>query len=174
MTRKHVKNSRSKKAADKKAIDKKTAVKKAQEENSQEKDSRKGSRFLSRWFLIVPVVIALFAVLSLSWYYEPAKIWYRETRQERVLRETLAGIQEYNEYLRDELASLETTAGIQEHAQRELNFIVDGDYSIVVTRDGVPISEPRTTREAAVTSIPENAQPFGVWTDFLDTFFGIE
>jgi len=174
MAKEQNKKSRSKKGADKKTADKRATTKKAQSEAGQEKNDRKGSRFLSRWFLVVPIVIALFAVLSLSWYYEPAKIWYRETRQERVLRETLAGIQEYNEYLRQELASLETTEGIQYHAQRELNFIIDGEYSIVVTRDGVPITEPRTTREAAVTTIPETAQPFGVWTDFLDTFFGIE
>jgi len=123
---------------------------------------------------VVPAVLLLFLGVLMAWTYEPAQIWYRETRQERVLRETLAGIQEYNEELREEIASLETTEGIIEYAQRELNFVVEGYNVIVVTRDGVPITEPRNSREAVVSSIPENAQPFGAWTDFWDTVFDIE
>jgi len=135
---------------------------------------KKRSRFLSRWFLLIPAFLAIFVIILLSWYYEPAKIWYRETRQERVLRETLAGIEEYNTQLRDELSSLETTEGIKDYARRELNLVEEGDHSIVVTRDGVPLKAPKTTREAAVAAIPEKARPFGAWTDFWDSFFGIE
>lgn len=142
-------------------------------EQRAEKDQKK-SRFLARWFLIVPAVLVLFSVVLMSWYYEPAKIWYRETRQERVLRETLVGIQDYNAELREELASLETTVGVQDFAARELGLVIDGDQSIIVTRNGVPITEPRTTREEVISSIPENARPFGTWTYFLDTFFDIE
>ena len=137
-------------------------------------ETKKKSRFLARWFLLVPAVLVLFSIVLMSWYYEPAKIWYRETRQERVLRETLVGIQDYNSQLRDELSSLETTAGVQDFAARELGLVVEGDQSIVVTRNGVPIREPRTTREAVVTSIPDEARPFGAWTYFLDTLFDIE
>ena len=136
--------------------------------------TQKKSRFLARWFLIVPAVLVLFSIVLMSWYYEPAKIWYRETRQERVLRETLAGIQDYNAELRDELASLETTVGVQDFAARELGLVIEGDQSIIVTRNGVPIREPRTTREEVIASIPQNARPFGTWTYFLDTLFDIE
>ncbi|MCL2437781.1 MAG: septum formation initiator family protein [Coriobacteriia bacterium] len=140
----------------------------------QGKQQKQQRRFLARWFLLIPAVLLLFAGVLMAWYYEPAQIWYRETRQERVLRATLAGIQEYNDELRDELASLETTEGVMEYARRELNFVVEGDNVIVVTRDGVPLGEPRSSREAVVSSIPENAQPFGAWTDFLDTVFDID
>jgi len=143
--------------------------------NSRNADpEKKKSRFLARWFLLGPAVLIVFAIILLAWYYEPAQIWYRETRQERVLRETLAGIQEYNAQLQDELLSLETTEGIMTFARAELGLVEEGDQSIVVTRDGVPIREPKSTREAAIASIPENARPFGAWTDFLDTLFGIE
>ena len=137
-------------------------------------DRRRRSRFLARWFLLVPLVLTLFIAVLLAWTYEPAEIWYREVRQKRVLEETLAGIQEYNEQLREELRSLETTAGVEDYARRELGFVLEGDQVIIVTRGGVPIQEPATSREAAITSIPENAQPFGAWTDFLDTFFSID
>lgn len=140
--------------------------------NSQAKPKPK--RFLTRWFILVPTVLLLFAGVLMAWYYEPAQIWYRETRQERVLRETLAGIQAYNEELRDEISSLETTEGIIEYARRELNFVQEGDKVIVVTRDGVPLNEPQSSREAAVSSIPGNFQPFGAWTDFFDSIFNIE
>ena len=143
-------------------------------DKDKERDKKKRSRFLARWFLLVPAVFVLFAVVVLAWGYEPAEIWYREVRQERVLREKLAGIQEYNEQIREELLSLETTAGVEEYARRELGLVFEGDQVIIVTRGGVPIQEPETTREATIRAIPENAQPFGVWTDFLDTLFGIE
>ena len=150
-------------------------LKTRESKKSDKKASQKRRpRFLSRWFLIVPAIFLIFATVTSLWYYEAAKIWYRETRQERVLRETLAGIQMYNIELQQELNSLETTAGIQEYASRELNFVIEGDNAIVVTRDGIPLAQPRTSREDAVVSIPENAQPFGAWTDFLDTLFGIE
>ena len=144
------------------------------ERSDSKRSGKKQSRFLARWFLIIPAVTLIFVALTGFWYYGAAKIWYRETRQERVLREQLAGIQDYNRELHQELASLETTPGIQEYAARELNYVFEGDNVIVVTRDGVPLTEPRTTREDAILSIPENAQPFGAWTDFLDTVFGIE
>ena len=149
---------------------------KLQDKTVQNKNTgkKKRSRFLARWFLLVPAVLALFITVVLAWTYEPAEMFYRELRQERVLRETLAGIQEYNDQLREELRSLETTAGIEDYARKELGFVFEGDQVIIVTRGGVPIQEPETSREAAITSIPENAQPFGVWTDFLDTLFGIE
>jgi len=134
----------------------------------------KRPRFLSRWFLLIPAILVIFAIILLSWYYEPAKIWYREERQARVLRETLAGIEEYNAQLREELYSLETTEGIKDYARRELNLVEEGDKSIVVTRGGEPLKVPKTTREAAVAAIPEKARPFGSWTDFWDSFFGIE
>ena len=137
-------------------------------------DRKRRTRFLARWFLLVPAVLTLFIAVLLAWTYEPAEIWYREERQRRVLEETLAGIQEYNEQLREELRSLETTAGVEDYARRELGFVLEGDQVIIVTRGGVPIQEPETSREAAITSIPENAQPFGAWTDFLDTLFGID
>ena len=139
-----------------------------------EKGKKKRSRFLARWFLLVPVLFVLFASFVLAWGYEPAEIWYREVRQKRVLEETLAGIQEYNEQLREELLSLETTAGVEDYARRELGLVFEGDQVIIVTRGGAPIQEPETTREATIRAIPENAQPFGAWTDFLDTLFGIE
>ena len=150
------------------------AKKSARKYPSPKKNDEKKTRFLSRWFLLVPAVLVLFTVVLSAWYYEPAKIWYREVRQERVLREQLASIQAYNERLAEEVASLETTPGIQAYAQQQLGFIMEGDNVIIVTRDGVPITEPMTTREMAITSIPDTAQPFGAWTDFLDTFFGIE
>ena len=135
---------------------------------------KKKNRFLSRWFLLVPAALILFALVLSAWYYEPAQIWYRETRQERVLRATLAGIHAYNQDLHRELASLETTEGVINYARRELGFKMEGDNIIVVTRNGVPIAEPRTTREEAISSIPENYRPFGTWTEFLDTLFSIE
>ncbi|MCL2606325.1 MAG: septum formation initiator family protein [Coriobacteriia bacterium] len=139
-----------------------------------EQRDKKKSRFLARWFLLIPAVVIVITVIVLAWYYEPAQIWYRETRQERVLRETLAGIQEYNVQLQEELRSLETTQGIEDFARNELNLVEEGDRSIIVTRDGEPITEPRSNREATIAAIPENSRPFGAWTDFLDTLFGIE
>ncbi|MCL2526157.1 MAG: hypothetical protein FWE46_03800 [Coriobacteriia bacterium] len=153
-----------------------SATTKRQRNSSSKNDSRdKGQarpRFLARWFLVVPVVLAIFLAIAFSWHYEPAKILYRDVRNERVKREKLARIEEYNEELRQELASLETTEGIMAYAARELNFVVEGDHVIVVTRDGKPITEPRNTREQIIASIPETARPFGAWTDFLDTIFG--
>jgi len=143
-------------------------------DKSKEKGKKKRSRFLARWFLLIPALFVLFAALVLTWGYESAEIWYREVRQERVLREKLASIREYNAELREELLSLETTAGVEDYARRELGLVFEGDQVIIVTRGGVPIQEPETTREATIRAIPENAQPFGAWTDFLDTLFGIE
>ena len=153
---------------------KKAKAVKTRPKRTDSASEKKKSRFLARWFLLIPAVLILFAVVLLAWSYEPAQIWYRETRQERVLRETLAAVQQYNAQLQQELLSLETTEGIKEYARRELNFVAEGDQSIVVTRNGIPLSEPKNTREAAIASIPENARPFGAWTDFLDTLFGIE
>ena len=133
-----------------------------------------GSRFVSKRLLLVPIILTACVTILLAWCYQPAKIWYREIRQVRVLRETLAGIENYNAQLRLELSSLETTEGIKDYARKELNLVEEGDRSIVVTRGGVPLKAPKTTREAAVVAIPENAQPFGAWTDFWDSFFGIE
>jgi cell division protein FtsB len=140
----------------------------------QRKSLAKDSRFMARWYMLVPLGLVIIIAISVPWYYDSATIWYRETRQERVLRETLAGIEDYNAALREELHSLETTEGVQDYARRELNLVVEGDRSIVVTRDGIPIREPRNTRAAVIAEIPENARPFGAWTDFLDSIFGID
>jgi hypothetical protein len=132
------------------------------------------ARFLSRWYLLVPIGLAVAAGIVFAWYYQPLQIWYRETRHERVLKAELQGIDDYNEELRHEISSLETTEGIEDYARRELNLVEKGDHSVVVTRDGQPLVAEKNTRESMVTDIPKNAKPFGAWTDFLDSIFAIE
>lgn len=154
------------------------AVKKTAEKKKrpvQREDSRSGrTHFLSpRFFLILAVVVAV-GVILFSWYWQPLKIWYRETRRERVLRETLAAVKSYNDDLRAEISSLETTEGVKDYARRELNLVEDGEHGITVLRDGEQVKEPRDTRESLVSEIPNSYRPFGSWTAFLDSLFGAE
>ncbi|MDR1412651.1 MAG: septum formation initiator family protein [Actinomycetes bacterium] len=133
----------------------------------------KEGKVTSLRLLLIPVVLVVLAVLIFAWYRPSLKIWYREARQERVLRATLVAIRDYNRGLEEEIASLETTAGVEDYARRELNLVEEGDHSIVVTRDGQILKAPNNSREAAVGDLPKSYKPFGAWTAFFDSLFNV-
>jgi cell division protein FtsB len=152
-------------------------VKRESTGNAPKKSSAKSSEkrrigFLGRWYVILPVALILLGALTFAWYYQPLQIWYYNARDVRVLREQKAAIDEYNAQLKDEIASLETTEGVADYARRELNLIKRGDHVVVVTRDGEQVEPEEDSRVTAIESLGETAEPFGTWTDFLDSLFG--
>lgn len=128
--------------------------------------------FFARKRVIIPLALALILIITAAMYYTPLKIWYREARQERVLREQLIAIQKYNERLKVEIQSLETTEGIQDYARRELGLVQKGEHAVVVLQGGKPLQANNNTREQQIQDLQQNARPFGSWTPFLDALFG--
>lgn len=126
--------------------------------------------FASRWILIP---LGIVAVLAVAWitYYQPMRIWYTQAREERVLTAQLEAIQRYNDSLRDEIASLETTAGVEEYARRSLNLAYAEDNTVIILQDGVPLTEERGSRDQELARLNEAPEPFGAWTGFLDRLF---
>lgn len=128
--------------------------------------------FFARKRVLIPLAIAIILLATVAMYYRPLKIWYREARQERVLREQLVAIRKYNSQLKVEIQSLETSEGIQDYARRELGLIQKGEHAVVVLQGGKPLKEPTNTREQEIQKLQDTAQPFGSWTPFLDALFG--
>lgn len=128
--------------------------------------------FFARKRVIVPLAVAFILIITAAMYYTPLKIWYREARQERVLREQLVAIQKYNERLKVEIQSLETTEGVQDYARRELGLVQKGEHAVVVLQGGKPLKADKNTREQEIQDLQQNARPFGSWTPFLDALFG--
>lgn len=128
--------------------------------------------FFARKRVLIPIAVLVLLCATMAMYYTPLKIWYREAREERVLREQLLAIQEYNDGLKLQIESLETTEGVQDYATRELGLIQKGDHAIVVLQGGKPLKESNNTREQEIQQLQETAQPFGSWTPFLDEIFG--
>jgi len=143
------------------------------EKKRRNEGANKG-RFASRMIVIVPVAIVLLLTIVGTMYYKPLSIWYRETRQLRVLHEQRIAIKEYNEELHESLKSLETTEGIRAFAREELGLVEEGESAVIVMKDGKPLERAHDTKQTDILNIPITSQPFGAWTPFLDTFFKIE
>ena len=154
------------KAATKEAAPRKAAPKKAAEHAFALKP------FFARKRVLIPLAVVVILAGTAAMYYRPLKIWYREAREERVLREQLVAIQKYNDDLRLQIESLETTEGVQDYATRELGLIQKGDHAVVVLQGGKPIKHSSNTREQKIQELQDTAQPFGSWTPFLDEIFG--
>lgn len=129
--------------------------------------------FLARKSVLIPLILVLLLVTSAFFYYQPLKIWYREVRQERVLRAQLIAIQEYNNHLRDEISSLETTEGMEDYARSQLDLIKKGDNAVIVLRDGEPLQAKKGSVEEEIQNLETTTKPFGTWTDFLDQLFAV-
>lgn len=125
-------------------------------------------RFITKPWVIAPLVVIGLALIFAVFYWRPIKVYYRELREAKVAEMQLVAIREYNDDLRDDIASLETTAGIEAYAQRSLGLTKAGDHVIVVYQDGEPLSAARGSREADLANLEDNAEPFGAWTGFLD------
>jgi flagellar basal body-associated protein FliL len=143
------------------------------EKKKRNEGANKG-RFAGRLIFIIPIALALLLVLIAVMYYTPMRIWYREARQQRVLLEQKAAIDDYNDELRETLLSLETTEGIRQYAYEELGLVEEGDRTVVVIQGGRPLQRTHDTRQIEILDIPLTYQPFGAWTPFLDRLFGIE
>ncbi len=128
--------------------------------------------FFARKRVLIPLAVVVILVGTWVMYYRPLKIWYREARQERVLREQLVAIRKYNSQLRVDIQSLETSEGIQDYARSELGLVQKGEHAVVVLQGGKPLKEPTNTREQEIQKLQDTAKPFGSWTPFLDALFG--
>lgn len=129
--------------------------------------------FFARKSILIPLLIVVLIAASSFIYYTPLKIWYREARQERVLRAQLIAIQEYNSILRDQISSLETTEGMEDYARSQLDLINKGDNAVVVLQNGEPLRAEKGSVEQEIQNLETNIKPFGAWTDFLDQLFAI-
>ena len=146
---------------------------KAAEDRPRGEGAERG-RFAGRMIFVVPLALALLVALVAGMYYTPLSIWYRESRQLRVLTEQKAAIDAYNEQLRASLESLETTEGIRVYAREQLDLVEEGDNTVIVIKDGQPLGNGADTQQLEILNIPYEYQPFGVWTPFLDRLFRIE
>lgn len=150
------------------------ARKKQPRERKSNRDGsdNKNKAFIARKQVIIPLlIIALLAAVG-ALYYTPMKIWYREARQERVLRAQLVEIQKYNQELEQEISSLNTTEGIEDFASSQLELVYEGENAVIITKGGKPLSESTDTRAGRISRLGEEASPFGMWTPFLDALFG--
>ena len=144
------------------------------ENTTHEKAHKSHSSFFLRKRFIIPILILVVLGVTASIYYSPLKIWYREARQERVLREQLRAVKEYNAQLAEEVSSLETTEGTADYARSVLGLVEKGDHKVVILQGGKPLEAKKNTREKTIEDISETAKPFGSWTDFLDALFGVK
>lgn len=145
--------------------------------NAQKKPSKQATGlrhslrfFASRWVLVPLGVILVLAVAAWT-YYRPLQIWYVQAREERVLAARLEAVQQYNDSLRKEIASLETTAGVEEYARKSLNLSYAGDNTVIILQDGEPVTEERGSRDTELARLNDAPDPFGPWTTFLDRLF---
>jgi len=132
-----------------------------------------GVSFFARKRVLIPLATVAVLVVIGFMYYAPLKILYREARQERVLREQLVAVQQYNATVKQEIVSLETTEGAEDYARSQLGLVKKGDHMVVVLQGGKRLSIATKSRERQIQELEVTAQPFGIWTPFLDALFQI-
>jgi len=130
--------------------------------------------FFGRWYVILLGAVIVLGVLGYFWFYPSMKIAYHEARNERVLGAQLKAVKAYNTQLQQEVQSLETTQGVADYAREQLNLVLKGDHTVIVTRDGKPITSDTTQQLQDLENNTEVKRPFGAWTTFLDRVFGSE
>lgn len=130
--------------------------------------------FFTRKSVLIPILVVVLLFATAIIYYKPTRIWYREARQERVLREQLIAVRAYNDQLSEEILSLETTEGIEDYATSQLSLVHKGDNVVVVMQDGEPLKPESDSRAQRIEGLAVTSEPYGVWTDFLDALFGID
>lgn len=129
--------------------------------------------FFTRKSVLIPLMLIVVLIVGSLIYYKPMRIWYREARRERVLREQLVAIREYNDELRQEIKSLDTTEGIEDYATSQLNLVHEGDNVVIVMQDGKPLTPQSDSRAQRIESLGVTGRPFGAWTGFFDSLFKI-
>lgn len=149
-----------------------SSSKKADSQSKSHRLSAKG--FFTKKYVLIPILVLALLFATAFIYYKPARIWYREARKERVLREQLIAVRAYNDQLSEEIKSLETTEGIEDYATSQLSLVHEGDNVVVVTQDGEPLKPESDSRAQRIEGLAVSSEPFGVWTDFFDALFGIE
>ena len=132
-----------------------------------------GVSFFARKRVLIPTAITAILVIIGFMYYAPLKILYREARGERVLREQLVAVQQYNATVKQEIASLETTEGAEDYARSQLGLVKKGDHMVVVLQGGKRLNVATESRENQIQELEVTAKPFGIWTPFLDALFQI-
>lgn len=133
-----------------------------------------GVSFFARKRVLIPLAtMAILAAIGFM-YYAPLKILYREARQERVLREQLVAVQQYNVTVKQEIVSLETTEGTEDYARSQLGLVKKGDHMVVVLQGGKRVTVSEQSREKQIQELEVTAKPFGIWTPFLDALFQIK
>jgi cell division protein FtsL len=125
---------------------------------------------------MVPLVAAVLVVAFVFTYYPVARVQYKELRQKAQLEAQLKALQERNDRLRKQVASLETTAGVEDYARSELGMVKAGEHAVVLqdSSGSVPTSTISPSAKSAVDCEPAATEPTGPWTAFLDLVFQVK
>jgi cell division protein FtsL len=112
----------------------------------------------------VAASLALAGVLLAGWWVYPVlRLHYHQERELQTLQAELAGLQDRNEDLREQVEQLKTPEGVEQLARESLGLVKPGEQAYVVTGG--------TSGETTVGATGEGSgEP--LWRRFLDAVFG--
>lgn len=122
-------------------------------------------------FLASAIVVACLA-LSCLFLYPTAQQYYQATRQHDQLVAEYAALEERNDALQSDVASLQTSAGIEDRAHEQFGWVKEGEETANVRGlelEDSGISEFRANITPGSVEAPETW-----YTPFLDALFGVE
>ncbi|MGV8082099.1 MAG: septum formation initiator family protein [Coriobacteriia bacterium] len=125
---------------------------------------------------LLPLVSAGLVIAFIVTCYPVARVQYREVRRKAQLEAQLTALQERNDRLRQQVASLETTAGVEDYARSQLGMVKAGEHAVIVTDSSgsVPTSTISPSAKRDIDCAPVATEPTGAWTAFLDFVFQVK
>ena len=119
----------------------------------------------------VPLLVLASAVAMGVYLYPLLAMDYAGQREVEMLEAQLAGLQERNEGLRDDVERLKTPEGVEQAARESLGFVKPGENAYVVLT-------PEDGAEATAAVMPEAEtvlarEPVPWWKRVLDGLFGV-
>lgn len=114
------------------------------------------------------VVCLVVVVLSL---YPALQDYYIAYRYNEKLEQELIAVESRNEEIRSQIAYLNTEEGIADRARERFGWVEEGEQAVNIT--GLEVSDSTTVLPESIAAGSIQA-PTTWWSEFLDTFFGVE
>jgi cell division protein FtsB len=140
-----------------------------QEGGTAAKAAKAASRLAGRAVALTAVAVcAAFAVLNL---YPVLREFYIADRAHARLVAEHAAIEQRNDRIREQIASLQTPEGIEDRAREQFGWTKPGEVAVNIT--GLTVSESSTMLPEAIDAAKIELES-DWWTDFLDFLFAVE
>ena len=121
--------------------------------------------------MIISVGLALCLLVGVVMLYPAMREYYIAYRTNEQLLQELIAVEERNDYIRTQIAYLNTKEGISDRARERFGWAPPGEQTVNIT--GLEVSDS-TTLLPEVVPVGSGEAPDTWWILFLDILFAIE